>query len=72
MKIKGLRSVVEQVTFEGDTHPTTGVVSTFTWGELAKHLELRNNDKVISFRVGPDGLTVYWKDGSVLGRATKL
>lgn len=72
MKIKGSKSKVEQVTFLGDEHPRGGVVSTFTWQELAEHLGNRNKNKVISFRIEELGLTVYWDNGSMLGKRSKL
>lgn len=72
MKIKGLKSTVKQITFEGDKHPTCGVVSTYSWQELAAHLGKKNDDKVVSFLIEPRGLSVYWATGKVLGRKTVI
>lgn len=72
MKIKGSESVVQQVTFEGDDHPSYGVISTFAWAEIASHLTKKNKDKVLSIKVDTIGLTVFWKDGTILGRKTIL
>jgi hypothetical protein len=63
---------VKQVTFVGDKHPTCGVVSTFTWQRLANHLGVKNNDKVLSFKIEQNGLTVYWQDGTILGRESVI
>lgn len=72
MKIKGLKSAVKQVTFVGDKHPSTGLVSTFTWDRLARHLAERNKTDVISLKINKDGLSVYWDDGSLLDQYPKL
>jgi hypothetical protein len=72
MKIKGLKSTVKQVTFKGDKHPSTGIVSTFTWQRFAHHLAKRNQSEVSSIRIDKDGLTVFWEDGKVLGMTPEL
>ncbi len=70
MKIKGIKSIVSQVTFKGDKHPNTGSVFTLDWYELKNWIELHLNtkdkynkdqspDQVISLKISPRGLEVY-------------
>ena len=72
MKIKGKRGKVQQVTFVGDKHPSTGCTSVYTWQRLAAHLEKKNKTKVISLQVTESGLQVWWGEGNLLGMCPEL
>lgn len=63
MKIKGLKTQVKQITFEGE-HPTNGCISIEPWHRLrnliASHYKKQPTD-IISFKITPSSLEVYWK-----------
>jgi hypothetical protein len=62
IKIKGLRSKVEQITFIKDKHPTTGLVSTFSWTSLKNILDKHAANSVESIKIHANGIDVFWKN----------
>lgn len=64
MKVKGLKSKVEQITFEGD-HPTSGLVSSEPWHRLRNLIAAHYKDQaanIVSFKITPSSLEIYWKE----------
>jgi hypothetical protein len=75
MKIKGLKSKVEQVTFEGDKHPNYGSVITLNWNDLKAMAEARFpelDDRVISIKVTERGLDFYHSNIFTVGEGMKF
>ncbi len=64
MKIKGAKSTVKQVTFEGK-HPSNGIMNTIVWYKLRNILSAHYKnqpDNILSFKITPIGLAIFYKD----------
>lgn len=63
MKIKNLRiEKAPQITFDSDKHPTSGIVSTYSWKRLRELLNNGITNNIESIRITKQGLDIFWKE----------